>query len=52
MLGTGYESQVVNGSWGSLSRVTTPYDTSIVTQTSTPLLNSIGNQPGALFPAR
>ena len=50
VLGTGYESQVVNGSWGSLSRVTSPYDTPIVTQTSTPLLNRVGQPVGLNLP--
>ena len=43
-LGTGYESRAVTGSWGSLSRVTNPYDTFIQTQASTPLLNQNGDQ--------
>lgn len=38
-LGTGYESRVVTGPWGSMSRVTNPFATSIVTQDSTPLLD-------------
>ena len=38
-LGTGYESRAVTGDWGSLSKVTGAYDTSIVTQDSTPLLD-------------
>ena len=38
-LGTGYESRAVTGVWGSLSKVTNAYNTQIVTQDSTPLLN-------------
>ncbi len=39
-LGTGYETRAVTGDWGSLSKVTNPFDTSIVTQASTPLLDT------------
>ena len=38
-LGTGYQSRAVTGPWGSLSKVTTPFDTSIQTQVQTPLLD-------------
>lgn len=38
-LGPGYQTRAVSGPWGSLSRVTSPYSTQIVTQDSTPLLN-------------
>ena len=47
-MGTGYQSRAVTGPWGSLSKVTDPFDTSIVTQQSTPLYDqhhqAIGNQ--------
>ncbi len=39
-LGTGYQSRAVTGVWGSLSKVTNPFSTSIVTQDSTPLLDT------------
>ena len=39
-LGTGYESRAVTGDWGSLSKVTGAYNTSIVTQDSAPLLDT------------
>jgi uncharacterized repeat protein (TIGR01451 family) len=42
-LGTNYESRAVTGVWGSLSKVTNPYSTQIVTQSSTPLLDDTGN---------
>jgi hypothetical protein len=45
-LGTGYQTRAVSGKWGSLSKVTGPYDTSIVTQPSTPLLDNAGNPLG------
>ncbi len=38
-LGTGYQSRAVTGVWGSLSKVTGAFPTSIVTQDSTPLLD-------------
>ena len=38
-LGTGYQTRAVTGVWGSLSKVTGAYDTSIVTRNSTPLLD-------------
>jgi uncharacterized repeat protein (TIGR01451 family) len=38
-LGTGIESRADTGVWGSLSKVTDPYDTSVTTQSSTPLLD-------------
>src|SRR6185295_6347830 len=34
-LGTGYRTRAVSGPWGSLSIVTNPYDTEIVTKDST-----------------
>ncbi len=43
-LGTGYESRAVTGAWGSLSKVTDPFDTSIQTQDETPLLDEDGVQ--------
>ncbi|HEX4520260.1 MAG TPA: DUF11 domain-containing protein [Gaiellaceae bacterium] len=45
-LGTGYKSQAVTGSWGSLSIVTGAYSTSIVTKDATPLLNDQGQSTG------
>ena len=46
-MGTGYQSRVVTGLWGSLSKVTGAFDTSILTQSSTPLLDySGGAVPG------
>jgi uncharacterized repeat protein (TIGR01451 family) len=46
-LGTSYVTRAVSDSWGSLSAVTNPYSTSIVTQSSTNLLNTTGNNvPG------
>ena len=41
-LGTGYESRAVTGVWGSISKVTGAYGTSILTQSSTPLLDNSG----------
>ena len=38
-LGTSYQSRAVTGVWGSLSKVTGAYNTQIVTQNSTPLLD-------------
>jgi uncharacterized repeat protein (TIGR01451 family) len=38
-LGTGYQSRAVTGVWGSLSKVTGTFDTQIVAQDSTPLLD-------------
>ncbi|HVW46630.1 MAG TPA: hypothetical protein VHA76_06235, partial [Solirubrobacterales bacterium] len=46
-LGTGYQTRAVSGKWGSLSKVTGPYSTAIVTQDSTPLLDSHGDPVGA-----
>ncbi|MGO9498350.1 MAG: hypothetical protein ACLQA5_16840 [Solirubrobacteraceae bacterium] len=49
-LGTDYESRAVTGVWGSLSKVTGAYDTSIVTKLATPLLNQNGRPvPGAFL---
>ncbi len=42
-LGTGYQSRADTGVWGSISRVTNPYTTSIVTKVSTPLLDEHAN---------
>ena len=42
-LGTGYQSRAVTGVWGSLSKVTNPYSTRIVTKVLTPLLNDDGS---------
>ncbi len=39
-LGTSYRTRADTGVWGSLSRVTSPYGTSIVTKDSTPLLDT------------
>ena len=41
-LGTGYQSRAVSGPWGSLSIVTNPYSTSVVTQPQVPLLDFDG----------
>jgi hypothetical protein len=38
-LGTGYITRADTGAWGSISRVTGTYSTSIVTKSSTPLLD-------------
>ncbi len=46
-IGTSYATRAVSDSWGSLSVVTNPYSTPIVTQASTNLLNNTGNNvPG------
>ena len=46
-MGPSYLTRAVSDSWGSLSVVTNPYSTSIVTQASTNLLNTSGNNvPG------
>jgi uncharacterized repeat protein (TIGR01451 family) len=46
-LGPSYQTRAVSDSWGSLSVVTNPYSTSIVTQSSTNLLTQTGsNVPG------
>jgi len=45
-LGTGYETRAVSGRWGSLSIVTNPFSTSIVTKDETPLLNDQGQNTG------
>ena len=45
-LGTGYQSQAVEGPWGKLSIVTGPYDTDVVTQPETPLLDYEGRPVG------
>src|ERR1700744_5971649 len=47
-LGKGYVTRAVTGPWGSLSKVTEPFDGSIVTKPSTPLYDQhhmqIGNE--------
>ena len=45
-LGTGYRTRAVSGPWGSLSIVTDPYDTEIVTKDSVPLLDYAGRPSG------
>ncbi|MDA0183424.1 DUF11 domain-containing protein [Solirubrobacter phytolaccae] len=50
VLGTGYQTQAVNGTWGSLSKVTNPYATPILTQASTPLLDRVGAPVGVDLP--
>jgi Domain of unknown function DUF11 len=47
-LGTGYQSRAVTGPWGSLSKVTDPFSSSIVTQDSTPLYDQHHSQIGDL----
>jgi Domain of unknown function DUF11 len=46
-LGTGIQSKAVVGPWGALSKVTNPFSTSIITKSSTPLLNDQGQQTGS-----
>jgi hypothetical protein len=46
-LGTGIVGRAVEGPWGSLSKVTSPYDTVIQTQASVPLLNQNGAPLGS-----
>jgi hypothetical protein len=43
-LGTGIVGRAVDGPWGSLSKVTGPFDTVIQTQPSVPLLNQNGDR--------
>ena len=45
-LGTGYRTRAIDGVWGSLSIVTKPFDTSIVTKDSVPLLEASGEPSG------
>ena len=45
-LGQGYRSRAVTGPWGSLSIVTDPYGTDVVTQPQTPLLDPNGRPTG------
>ena len=45
-LGKGYQSRAVSGPWGSLSIVTDPYNTDIVTRAETPLLDANGADTG------
>ncbi|MBF6620306.1 MAG: hypothetical protein ITG02_08765 [Patulibacter sp.] len=40
----------VTGTWGSLSYVSSPYDTDIVTQVSTPMLDANGDRTGYTLP--
>jgi uncharacterized repeat protein (TIGR01451 family) len=46
-IGKGYVSRAVTGPWGSLSVVTSPFATPIVTQDSVPLLDANGDPTGA-----
>ncbi|HEX3834889.1 MAG TPA: hypothetical protein VHW04_23095, partial [Solirubrobacteraceae bacterium] len=46
-LGTGYATRAAIGNWGSLSKVTGPYITSIVTRSSTALLDNRGDPVGS-----
>ncbi|WP_445152686.1 DUF11 domain-containing protein [Baekduia sp. Peel2402] len=48
-LGQGIAAQV-KGTWGALSVVSSPYDTSVVTQASTPMLNVNGDETGYSLP--
>ena len=45
-LGRGYQTRAVLGPWGALARVTSPFDTAIVTQPSVPLLDLAGRDTG------
>ncbi len=45
-LGTGYRTRAVSGPWGSLSIVTSPYATNIVTQPRVPLRDYAGRPTG------
>jgi hypothetical protein len=45
-LGKGYQTRAVSGPWGSLSKVTSEFSTSIVTQPSVPELNNQGQDTG------
>ena len=45
-LGTGYETRAVSGPWGSLSIVTSPYDTDIVTEARVRLRDYAGRPTG------
>ncbi len=45
-MGTGYASKAVTGPWGSLSKVTNPFATSITTVASTPELDTLGSPTG------
>ena len=45
-MGTSYESRAVTGPWGSLSKVTDPFDTRIVTKHYTPLYDEHHAQIG------
>lgn len=40
----------LTGTWGSLSYVSSPYATDVVTQTSTPMLNANGDKTGYTLP--
>ena len=46
-LGTGIEGRADTGVWGSLSKVTNPFDTTITTEDSTALLNQNAQQIGS-----
>ena len=46
-LGTGIEARADTGVWGSLSKVTNPFDTTITTEDSTALLNQNAQQIGS-----
>jgi uncharacterized repeat protein (TIGR01451 family) len=48
-LGQGIAGQVT-GTWGALSVVSSPYDTNVVTQASTPMLNTSGDPTGYTLP--
>lgn len=48
-LGQGIAGQVT-GTWGALSVVSSPYDTGVVTQSSTPMLNANGDSTGYTLP--
>lgn len=46
-LGPSYQTQAVNGAWGSLTKVTNPFDTAITTEASVPELDGHGVQVGS-----
>src|ERR1700742_3099104 len=48
-LGAGIAGQVT-GTWGALSVVSSPFDTAVVTQASTPMLNDNGDPTGYTLP--
>jgi hypothetical protein len=49
-LGSNYVTRADDGTWGSLSKVTGAFDTSIVTRPSVPLLDSQGDPTGTRLP--